>query len=133
MWPRFNNQQKITHFEVPMINHEAIRTAEIYRKLMAYSVPANEQFAFNEAANAIATGQAAIWPFAYNNLWPISFRVEKNIPGARLAVAQVPEDTPITEPMPLQSAMTARTHKQPIGSLNIWEPMKHSMPMPLGR
>lgn len=94
MWPRFNNQQKITHFEVPMINHEAIRTAEIYRKLMAYSVPANEQFAFNEAANAIATGQAAIWPFAYNNLWPISFRVEKNIPGARLAVAQVPGGHP---------------------------------------
>lgn len=94
MWPRFNNQQKITHFEVPMINHKAIRTAEIYRKLMAYSVPANEQFAFNEAANAIATGQAAIWPFAYNNLWPISFRVEKNIPGARLAVAQVPGGHP---------------------------------------
>lgn len=94
MQPVYNSQKQISHFEVPTINHEAIEAAKQYRELMPYAVPANEQFAFNEAANAIATGQAAMWPFAYNNLWYKSFKVEQNILGARLAVSQVPGGYP---------------------------------------
>ncbi|QYJ79820.1 extracellular solute-binding protein [Shewanella acanthi] len=90
LWPVYNEQKQLTHFEVPLVNQEALKAADIYRKLLRYAVPGDEQFAFNEAANAIATGQAAIWPFAYNNLWSASFKVENNIPGARLGVAQVP-------------------------------------------
>lgn len=94
MWPVYNPQKQITHFEVPAINQEAIKASTIYRKLMPYAIPADDKFAFNEAANAMATGQVAIWPFAYNNLWSASFKVEANIPGARLGVAQVPGGMP---------------------------------------
>ncbi|PIW60961.1 MAG: sugar ABC transporter substrate-binding protein [Shewanella sp. CG12_big_fil_rev_8_21_14_0_65_47_15] len=94
MWPKYNQQKQLTHFEIPTINHEAIKATDIYRQLMPYALPADDQFAFNEAANALATGRVAIWPFAYNNLWSASFQVEKNIPGARLGVAQVPGGHP---------------------------------------
>lgn len=94
MWPVYNTKKVITHFEVPLINQEAIAAAKLYRELLQYAVPANDQFAFHEAANAIATDQAAMWPFAYNNLWHESFKIEQHVPGARLAVAQVPGGHP---------------------------------------
>jgi len=82
MWPIYDQQKKLTHFEVPSVNQQAITAGIIYRKLMPYAYPADDKFAFNEAAHAMATGQVAIWPFAYNNLWPASFKVEANITGA---------------------------------------------------
>lgn len=35
-----------------------------------------------------------MWPFAYNNLWPQSAKLEKNLPHARIGIAQVPLKRP---------------------------------------
>jgi multiple sugar transport system substrate-binding protein len=35
-----------------------------------------------------------MWPFSYNNLWSISVKAEKTIPGAQMDVAQVPLGKP---------------------------------------
>ncbi|MEC4726610.1 extracellular solute-binding protein [Shewanella sp. D64] len=94
MKPEYNQNQQLTLFKLPPDNTVLIRTANIYQDLMHYAYPANEEFAFKEASNALANGDVAMWPFAYNNLWSASFKVESNVPGARLAVAQVPGGKP---------------------------------------
>ena len=94
MRPIKDETGQINHFNIDMVNRKAIEAANIYQGLMPFAIPANDQFAFNEAANALATGRVAMWPFAYNNLWAESFKVEHNIPGARLGVAQVPGGHP---------------------------------------
>ncbi len=94
MKPDYGNDSKLKLFELPSDNEKLKQTTHIYRKLMQYAYPADKQFAFEEAAGAMANGDVAMWPFAYNNLWHASFQVESNQPGAKLAVAQVPGGKP---------------------------------------
>lgn len=94
MKPGYGNDSKLKLFELPSDNEKLKQTALIYRKLMQFAYPADKQFAFEEAAGAMANGDVAMWPFAYNNLWHASFQVESNQPGAKLAVAQVPGGKP---------------------------------------
>ncbi len=94
MKPEYNGKEKIKLFQLPRENATLIRTANIYRDLMRHAFPAHKQFAFREAANTLANGDVAMWPFAYNNLWSASFQVESNIPGAKLGIAQVPGGKP---------------------------------------
>ncbi|WP_299791581.1 extracellular solute-binding protein [uncultured Shewanella sp.] len=94
MKPHYDSENKLKLFELMSGNETLKQTTLIYRKLMQYAYPANDHFAFEEAARAMAEGNVAMWPFAYNNLWHSSFQLESNIPGAKLAVAQVPGGQP---------------------------------------
>jgi multiple sugar transport system substrate-binding protein len=92
--PSYDKNGLLHHFTVPMHNAQAIEAAQVYQRLMNFAIPADSNFAFMEAADALSSGAVAMWPFAYNNLWSKSFEVEQRVPGARLAVAQVPGGTP---------------------------------------
>ncbi len=94
MKPEYSDSSKLKLFELPSDNEKLEQTTHIYRKLMQYAYPADKHFAFKEAAGAMANGDIAMWPFAYNNLWYASFQVESNQPDAKLAVAQVPGGKP---------------------------------------
>ena len=63
--------------------------ARYYIKLMQYAYPANENFAYLEAATALKDGHVAMWPFAYNNLWSISGLVNKTTDTAQLGITTV--------------------------------------------
>lgn len=73
MKPAYNQDQTLTHFQLPRDNTALIRTTNIYQDLMQYAYPVDEAFAFNDASNTLANGHVAMWPFAYNNLWSTSF------------------------------------------------------------
>jgi multiple sugar transport system substrate-binding protein len=94
MKPEYNQNNKIKLFKLPPDNTALIRTANIYQDLMPYAYPADQEFAFKQASSALANGDVAMWPFAYNNLWNSSFKVESNVAGAQLAVTQVPGGKP---------------------------------------
>ena len=92
--PKYNAKKKLTHFELSMQNASAQRVANDYHELKAFAPPSDANYAFLEAAKALNSGQVAMWPFAYNNLWQESIKVEQNVHGAKLAVAQVPGGHP---------------------------------------
>jgi multiple sugar transport system substrate-binding protein len=94
--PNYNEGGIIESFNVEANSEKAMVVARAYLSLLSFSVPADENAAFLESANAIANNQAAMWPFAYNNLWPISVQVEKTVPGAKLAVSTSPLGKPYT-------------------------------------
>ena len=95
--PVYKEKNSIRGFKVTTVSKEAVKAAEIYRKLLTFAPPeAIKGWAFLESANALAEGKVAMWPFAYNNLWSWSSNVEKNIPGAKIGVAQVPGNRPYT-------------------------------------
>ncbi|WP_394201119.1 ABC transporter substrate-binding protein [Shewanella waksmanii] len=86
--------QALTLFTIAANNPPLAQAAGIYRKLRTFAYPTDANFAFEQAANAIAQGHVAMWPFAYNNLWHASYAVEANVEGAKLNVAQVPGGKP---------------------------------------
>ncbi len=86
----------ITGFEVEANGRVARTAAKAYRALLNQAPPQARKWAFLESAEAFANGQVAMWPFAYNNLWPVSAQVENKVPGARAAVASVPLGRPYT-------------------------------------
>jgi len=87
----------IKGFQVTVDSQEAKKAAEIYKELLKYAPPeATRGWTFLESANALADGKVAMWPFAYNNLWSWSAKVEQNIKGAKIGVAQVPNKRPYT-------------------------------------
>lgn len=92
--PIRDDKNTLLHFKVEADSELALQVAEYYLKLLHYAVPANEQSAFMESSKALATGKAAMWPFAYNNLWSISAKLEENIPNAKIGIAQVPLGKP---------------------------------------
>ena len=92
--PVYENSKKVKYFEVQANSPTALKVAQTYLKLLPYSHPAHDQWAYLESANALAQGHVAIWPFAYNNLWAISAKFEKNIPYAQIGIAQVPLQRP---------------------------------------
>jgi len=94
--PNYNEMREIESFNVEANSDKAMDVARAYLSLLDFSVPGDENYAFLESANAIANNQAAMWPFAYNNLWSISAQVEKKVPGAKLAVSTSPLGKPYT-------------------------------------
>jgi len=94
--PNYNEMGEIEYFNVEANSDKAMTVARAYLSLLDFSVPGDENYAFLESANAIANNQAAMWPFAYNNLWPISAQVEVKTPGAKLAVSTSPLGKPYT-------------------------------------
>lgn len=92
--PVNNNEGQLDHFDVSRDLSTKVRVAKLYQELSQYAVPADENFAFSEAASAVANNQVAMWPFAYNNLWYQSAVVETKVKGAVLDVAQVPGGKP---------------------------------------
>ncbi|WP_372870505.1 ABC transporter substrate-binding protein [Shewanella sp.] len=87
--PAYSKTGALTHFDVSLNMEKKLKVAALYNELKGFAVPADDTFAFNEAAEAVAFGRVAMWPFAYNNLWYKSSAVEKHIEGAILDVAQV--------------------------------------------
>ena len=63
-------------------------------ELKQYAYPANKDFAYYESAQALASGNVAMWPFAYNNLWSISSKKNKNDDSQRFAISQTPGEKP---------------------------------------
>ncbi len=94
-WMKPNYQHdELSLFTISADNQPLRQAAEIYRQLLQYAYPTDKNFAFEQAANALANGKVAMWPFAYNNLWQASYKAEQNINGARLKVTQVPGGKP---------------------------------------
>ena len=92
--PHYNKENKIQYFKVQANDPTAVKVAQYYLQLLEFAHPAHDQWAFLESANALAQGRVAMWPFAYNNLWPVSAKLENNIPYARIGIAQVPLKRP---------------------------------------
>lgn len=92
--PVYDSNGEVHHFDVSRNLEKKIKVAALYQDLKNFAVPADDNFAFNEAADALANGRTAMWPFAYNNLWYKSAAVEQRIEGAVLDVAQVPGGHP---------------------------------------
>ncbi|WP_258405384.1 extracellular solute-binding protein [Shewanella sp. FJAT-52076] len=87
--PVYEDNGRLHHFDVSRSLEKKLQVADYYQSLKRFAIPADDAFAFNEAADALANGRVAMWPFAYNNLWYKSAVVEKKVEGARLGVAQV--------------------------------------------
>jgi len=92
--PIRDKKNTLKYFKVEADNQIAVEAARTYLQLLEYAIPAHHQWAFMESAGAFANGQVAMWPFAYNNLWAVSSKIEKNIPNARIGIAQVPLGKP---------------------------------------
>jgi len=63
--------------------------AKYYLDLKQYAYPTDPDFAYLEAAGALKDGHVAMWPFAYNNLWSVSGKVNENIENAQLGISEV--------------------------------------------
>lgn len=94
--PIYDETNQIQSFNVEANSHHALKVAQTYLTLLDYAVPGDENYAFMESANAIANNQAAMWPFAYNNLWSISAQIEINKPSAKLGISSSPLGMPYT-------------------------------------
>lgn len=76
-------------FHVASNSAQAKKAAQYYVDLMQYAHPTDKNFAFMESAQALNEGRVAMWPFAYNNLWSISGKVNKSVKGAMLGISEV--------------------------------------------
>ena len=94
--PIYDELDQIISFQIEANSDKALEVAHAYLSLLDFAVPGDNNYAFLESANSIANNQTAMWPFAYNNLWPISAQVEENIPGAKLAITTSPLGKPYT-------------------------------------
>lgn len=67
-----------------------------YLQLMAYAPLSAIDADWQMAADTFSNGRAALWPFAYNDLWPVSAMVENKVAGAKIGIAGVPMGRPYT-------------------------------------
>ena len=67
-----------------------------YLQLMAYAPLSAIDADWRIAAETFSNGRAAMWPFAYNDLWPISATVVNKVAGAEIGIAGVPMGRPYT-------------------------------------
>ena len=87
-------QNRLSNFALPK-NHKLLNeTANYYLNLMNHAYPVNESFAFLEAADALASGHVAMWPFAYNNLWAVSSKLNSKDDEQKFAIASTPGQKP---------------------------------------
>lgn len=92
--PNYSSTGELLSYQVEANSKIAHKVAKTYIELLKYAHPADKNWAFMESANALAEGHVAMWPFAYNNLWAVSAKLEKNIPGAKIGVSEVPLQRP---------------------------------------
>ena len=67
-----------------------------YLQLMAYAPLSAIDADWQSAADMFSNGRAAMWPFAYNDLWPVSASAESRVAGAKIGIAGVPMGRPYT-------------------------------------
>jgi len=91
--PNYKND-KLVNFSLPSDLNHLKYTANYYIELMKYSYPANKNFAYLESAQALASGNVAMWPFAYNNLWSVSSQLNSNDKEQRFAISKTPGGRP---------------------------------------
>lgn len=92
--PNYPPAGELLSYQVEANSKIVHKVANTYIELLKYAHPADKDWAFLESANALAEGHVAMWPFAYNNLWPISAKLEQNIPGSKIGVSEVPLQHP---------------------------------------
>jgi multiple sugar transport system substrate-binding protein len=83
-------------FRLPKDYELIKKSAHYYLDLKKFAFPANKNFAFFESANALASGDVAMWPFAYNNLWSISSKLNSKDPNQKFAISDTPGGKPYT-------------------------------------
>ncbi len=91
--PNYHNG-KLKNFTLPQDLSFLNQTANYYIDLMNYAYPANKNFAYLESANALASGNVAMWPFAYNNLWAVSSKQNSGDKEHKFAIAATPGKKP---------------------------------------
>lgn len=67
-----------------------------------------KNFAYLEAAQALASGDVATWPFAYNNLWAVSSKLNSGDPQQSFAISATPGGTPYHGAYASRSLMIAK-------------------------
>ena len=67
-----------------------------YLQLMTHAPLSAMEADWRIAADMFSNGRAAMWPFAYNDLWPVSATVENKVGGAKIDIAGVPMGRPYT-------------------------------------
>lgn len=92
--PLYHSNQAQPHgFEVPEHNIEFIQASKLYLQLIKFAPPQVLSSSWLEASQQFASGHIAMFPFAYNNLWPRNAAVQQHS-GARIAAAQTPLGRP---------------------------------------
>lgn len=84
----------LVNFTVPEDSKILKNTAHYYLDLMKFAHPVNEDFAYLESAQALASGDVAMWPFAYNNLWSVSSKINSDDTEQRFAISATPGSRP---------------------------------------
>lgn len=94
-WFKPNYQDgKLLNFNVSENYDLFYETAQYYLNLKQYAIPADDNFAYLEAANALSHGKVAMWPFAYNNLWIKSSEINSDDKTQKFAVYGSPGGKP---------------------------------------
>jgi len=91
--PNYNNE-KLINFNLPHNYDLLYETAQYYLNLKQFAMPADDNFAYLEAANALSQGKVAMWPFAYNNLWIKSSQNNENDNSQKFAIYGSPGGKP---------------------------------------
>ncbi len=91
--PNYKNN-KLTNFFLPQDLSRIKQAANYYLALMKYAFPTNKEFAFFESAEALASGNVAMWPFAYNNLWAVSSQLKSDDKEQKFSIATTPGGKP---------------------------------------
>jgi len=91
--PNYENG-KLLNFTLPKDLKILENTASYYLNLKKFSHPTDENFAYMESAQALSFGNVAMWPFAYNNLWSISSKLNSSDEEQKFAIANTPGARP---------------------------------------
>jgi len=91
--PNYENE-KLLNFTLPKDLKVLEDTAFYYLNLKQFSHPSNKDFAYMESAQALSSGNVAMWPFAYNNLWSISSILKSKDKEQKFAIADTPGARP---------------------------------------
>ena len=85
---------KLVSFSIPQDLKILEETAQYYLNLMKFAYPANKEFAYLQSAQALASGHVAMWPFAYNNLWSVSSKLNSADKEQSFAISPTPGGRP---------------------------------------
>ena len=84
----------LVNFSIPQDLKILEKTANYYLNLKQFAYPANKDFAYLESAQALASGHVAMWPFAYNNLWSVSSKLNSGDKEQSFAISATPGGRP---------------------------------------
>lgn len=91
--PNYKENELIS-FSIPQDLKILKKTAQYYLNLMKYAYPADKDFAYLQSAQALASGNVAMWPFAYNNLWSVSSQLNSEDKEQKFAISDTPGKKP---------------------------------------